>query len=169
MNMASLLLSGLVSFSVPLQFGYADQTIVALLSRKASDLSSAQYRADNRAKIAAIDGAWVERTAGSADPGRDAGPPDAVLELRSFAFYALSRGKGLSEDGRRALEGFRELLRNMKAEGHVVEVSDTRIGIEGETRVCAKFASAELAGKAWTQLQQLSAGADLVQLKPEKC
>ncbi|MCP1926409.1 hypothetical protein [Bradyrhizobium elkanii] len=99
----------------------------------------------------------------------DTRPPDAVLELQSFAVYALSRGKGLSEDGRKALDGFRQLLREMKAEGQVVEVSDARIGIEGETRVCAKFASSELAGKAWTQLQQLSAGADLVQLKPEKC
>jgi hypothetical protein len=99
----------------------------------------------------------------------DTRPPDTVLERQSFAFYALSRGKGLSEDGRKALAGFRQLLRDMKAEGQVVEVSDTRIGLEGETRVCAKFASADLAGKAWTQMQRLSAGADLVQLKPEKC
>ena len=99
----------------------------------------------------------------------DTPPPDAVRELQSFAFYALSRGKGLSDEGRKALDGFRQLLREMKAEGQVVEITDARIGIEGETRVCAKFASAELAGKAWTQLQQLSAGADLVQLKPEKC
>jgi hypothetical protein len=109
------------------------------------------------------------RTAGSADSGRDTGPPDTVLELQSFAFYALSRGKGLSEKGRQVLEDFRELLRGMKAEGQVVEVSDSRIGLEGETRICAKFASSDLAGKAWMQMQRLSAGVDLVQLKPEKC
>jgi hypothetical protein len=146
MKMAPLLLSGLVGLSFPWQLGYACQMVET-----------------------AIDGGWITRTAGSAASGRDTGPPDAVLELQSFALYALSRGKGLSEDGRRALEDFRQLLRDMKAEGHVVEVSDTRIGLEGETRICAKFASSDLAGKAWMQMQRLSAGADLVQLKPEKC
>jgi len=103
------------------------------------------------------------------DSSHDAGPPDAVLELQSFALYALSRGKGLSESGQRAIADFRELLRSMKAEGHVVEVSDTRIGIEGETRICARFASPEPAGRAWLQMQRSLVGADLVQLKPEKC
>jgi hypothetical protein len=170
MKMAPLLLSGLVSLSFPWQLGYAYQTVETAQLHKTLDLTGPQDQATNRAaNFAVIDGGWIMRTAGSADSGRDTGPPDTVLELQSFAFYALSRGKGLSEDGRRALEGFRQLLRDMKAEGHVVEVSDTRIGLEGETRVCAKFTSSDLAGKAWMQMQRLSAGADLVQLKPEKC
>jgi hypothetical protein len=105
----------------------------------------------------------------SADSSRDTGPPAAVLELQSFALYALSRGRGLSERGQRAIADFRELLRNMKAEGQVIEVSDTRIGIEGETRICVSFTSPELAGKVWMQMQRSLVAADLVQLKPEKC
>jgi hypothetical protein len=125
---------------------------------------------DNRpAKGAAIDVGLLERTAGPADPGGDTGAPGAVLELQSFALYALSRGRGLSEGGQRAIVDFRELLRTIKAEGHAVEVSDQRIGIEGETKICASFASPELAGKAWMQMQRSLGGADLVQLKPEKC
>ncbi|MET4037677.1 MULTISPECIES: hypothetical protein [unclassified Bradyrhizobium] len=170
MNMAPLLLSGLLSLSFPWQLGYACQTAETALLRKTLDLTGPQDQATNRAaNFAVIDGGWIMRAAGSADSGRDTGPPDTVLELQSFALYALSRGKGLSEDGRRALEDFRQLLRNMKTQGQVVEVSDTRIGLEGETRICAKFASSDLAGKAWMQMQGLSAGVDLVQLKPEKC
>ncbi|MDA9476874.1 hypothetical protein XI03_20765 [Bradyrhizobium sp. CCBAU 65884] len=170
MKMAPLLLSGLFSLSSPWQLGHAHLTVETAQLRKALDLTAAQDQATDRAaNFAVIDGGWITRTAGSADSGGDKGAPDTVLELQSFALYALSRGKGLSDDGRRALEGFRQLLREMKAEGQVVEVSDTRIGLEGETRVCAKFASSDLAGKAWMQMQRLSAGADLVHLKPEKC
>jgi hypothetical protein len=170
MKMAPLLLSGLVGLSFPWQLGYACQLVETAQLRKTLDLTASQDQATNRAaNFAVIDGGWIMRTAGSADSGRDTAPPDTVLELQSFAFYALSRGKGLSEKGRQVLEDFRELLRGMKAEGQVVEVSDSRIGLEGETRICAKFASSDLAGKAWMQMQRLSAGVDLVQLKPEKC
>ncbi|RXG84335.1 hypothetical protein [Bradyrhizobium vignae] len=170
MKTASLLLSGLVGLSFPWQLGHAYKTIETAQLHKTLDLTGPPGQAANRAaNIAVIDDGWIMRTAGSIDAGRDTGPPDAVLELQSFAFYALSRGKGLSERGRQVLEDFRELLRGMKAEGQVVEVSDSRIGLEGETRICAKFASSESTGKAWMQMQRLSAGVDLVQLKPEKC
>lgn len=170
MKMAPLLLSGLVGLSFPWQLGCAYQAVETAQLRKPLDLTEPQDQANIRAaNFAVIDGGWIMRTAGSTDSGRDAGVPDTVLELQSFAFYALSRGKGLSEEGRQVLEDFRELLRGMKAEGQVVEVSDSRIGLEGETRICAKFASSDLAGKAWMQMQRLSAGVDLVQLKPEKC
>lgn len=104
-----------------------------------------------------------------AGPATGSGAPAAVLELRSFALYVLSRGNGVSEGGRKALADFRKLLGSMQAKGEVVEVSDTRIGIEGETRICARFASAERAAKAWTDMQRSLTGADLVQLKGEKC
>jgi hypothetical protein len=170
MKMPPLLLLGLIGVSVPWQLGYAYRPVETAQLRKTLDLTGPQDQASNRAaNFAVIDDGWITRTAGSADSGRDTGPPDTVLELQSFAFYALSRGKGLSEEGRKVLEDFRELLRGMKAEGQVVEVSDSRIGLEGETRICAKFASSDLAAKVWMQMRRLSAGVDLVQLKAEKC
>lgn len=105
----------------------------------------------------------------TARPGTGSGAPAAVLELRSFALYVLSRGNGVSEGGQKALADFRKLLGSMQAKGEVVEVSDTRIGLEGETRICARFASAEHAAKAWTDMQRSLTGADLVQLKAEMC
>ena len=105
----------------------------------------------------------------TARPSTGSGAPAAVLKLRSFALYVLSRGNGVSEGGRKALADFRKLLGSMQAKGEVVEVSDTRIGIEGETRMCARFASAESAAKAWMDMQRSLTDADLVQLKAEKC
>jgi hypothetical protein len=170
MKMLPLLLSGLVGLLVPWQLGYAYQTVETAQLGEVLDLTGAEDQAINRAaNFAAIDGGWITRAAGSADAGRDTGAPDTVLEHKSFAFYALSRGKGLSEEGQKVLEDFRELLRGMKAEGQVVEVSDSRIGLEGETRICATFASSDVAEKVWMQMQRLSAGVDLVQLKAEKC
>jgi hypothetical protein len=103
------------------------------------------------------------------DPGAETGPPRAVLEMRSFALYALSRGSGLSERGQRVLTEFRDLLSRMKAEGKVIQISDTRIGIEGETRICAKFSTGELAAQVWMITAMSIRGADLVQLKAEGC
>ena len=101
--------------------------------------------------------------------GSGSGAPAVVLEFQSFALYVLSRGNGVSQGGRKALADFRKLLRSMQAKGEVLEVLDARIGIEGETRVCARFASAEHAAKAWTVMQRSFTGVDLVQLKAEKC
>lgn len=106
---------------------------------------------------------------GMARQATGSGAPAEVLELRSFALYVLSRGNGVSEGGRKALADYRKLLGSMQVKGEVVEISETRIGIEGETRICARFASAERAAKTWMDMQRSLTGADLVQLKAEKC
>lgn len=111
----------------------------------------------------------LDMTARTAGEGSGGDPPAAVLELRSFALYVLSRGKGVSDRGRKALADFRKMLRNMNGKGQVAEVSETRIGIEGETKICARFGSAELAAKAWIDMRRSLADADLVELKAEKC
>jgi hypothetical protein len=130
----------------------------------------APYRTDHHAgQGAALDASLLQLAAGPAESSDAASPPDAVLDLQSFALYVLSRGRGISESGQKAIADFRALLRNMKAEGLVVDVSDTRIGLEGETRICARFASPELAGKVWIQMSRSLVAAELVQLKAEKC
>jgi hypothetical protein len=96
-------------------------------------------------------------------------PPNAVLAQRSFALYALSQGRGLTEAGHRALVEFRDLLRNLKASGQVIQVVESRIGIEGETKICAKFATGQLAEQAWTQMITFVREGNLVQLKSEEC
>jgi hypothetical protein len=170
MKMAASLLLALVLLLSCSQALYAFETVAIATAYKSLEPSRAPNRKDNGlADGAAIGDGLLELMIGSGDSSRDTGPPDAVLELQSFALYALSRGRGLSESGQRAIAEFRELLSNLKAEGHLIEVSDTRIGIEGETRICASFTNRELAGKVWMQMQRSLVGADLVQLKAEKC
>ena len=116
MKKAPLLLLGLVLLSSSWQALYASVTVAIATASKTLELNRALYRTDNRlAAGPAIGDGLLELMAGSADSSHDTGPPDAVLELQSFALYALSRGKGLSESGQKALADFRELLRNMKA------------------------------------------------------
>ena len=130
----------------------------------------APYGADHQAgRGTASDAGLLELAAELSEKRPSANPPEAVLDLQSFALYVLSRGRGITESGQKAIADFRELLRNMKAEGLVVDVSDTRIGLEGETRICARFASPELAGKVWSQMSRSLVDAELVQLKAEKC
>jgi hypothetical protein len=170
MKMTPSLLLAPVLLSLSSQALYASVAVANSTVYKTLELSRASYRTDDRPPDSAVIGdGLLELIVGSVEPSRDTGPPDAVLELQSFALYALSRGRGVSESGQKAIADFRELIRNMKAEGHTIEVSDTRIGIEGETRICASFTSRELAGKAWMQMQRSLVAADLVQLKPERC
>ena len=56
----------------------------------------------------------------TARPSTGSSAPAADLEFRSFALYVLSRGKGVSEGGRKALTDFRKLLGSMQAKGEVV-------------------------------------------------
>lgn len=158
--------------------------VVVLLSEASVGLGTSQLATSAGASYP-LQGSYiyvermVENTTGAVElsdlgmrmacPGTGSSVPTAVLELRSFALYVLSRGSGVSEGGQKALADFRKLLGSMQAKGEVVEVSDTRIGIEGETRICVRFADAEHAAKAWMNMQCSLTGADLVQLKAEKC
>jgi hypothetical protein len=111
----------------------------------------------------------INMTQGSVDPTLESSPPAAVLQTRSFALLALSRGQGVSEAGLRAIADFRSLLRGLQADGKIIRITDTRIGIEGETRICAEFITPELAGQVWSQMRRIISGVDLVRLSPESC
>ena len=170
MKLAASLLLALVLLSSRSEIVSAFLALAVVPLCETWECPTSQSRSDNGAGKDAAPGAQLlHLMVESVVSNRDTSPPDAVLELQSFALYALSRGAGLSESGQRAIADFRELLRNMKAEGNVIEISDTRIGIEGETRICARFTSPEIAGKVWMQMRRSLVAADLVQLKPEKC
>jgi hypothetical protein len=94
---------------------------------------------------------------------------EAVAETRSFALSALSRGRGVSQAGLQAVADFRNILQSMKADGKVTRITESRIGLEGETKICAEFATPEAARQVWTQMQNLTAGIDLVQLQVGNC
>jgi len=105
---------------------------------------------------------------GCADMGE--GGMDAVsARSNSFSIYALSRGKGVPEEARNVLEEARALLKTAHEQGAVTRLSDQRIGLEGERRVCAEFRDADSASEWFSRIQQMSEGVDLLNVKIESC
>jgi hypothetical protein len=87
----------------------------------------------------------------------------------AFAVYALSRGQGVPKEARRALELVRELVEADRERGIAVRIATSRIGIEGETRLCAEYADLTQGARAFERARSLVRGVDLVNLETEPC
>ncbi len=87
----------------------------------------------------------------------------------SVSVYALSRGKGVPDEARQVLEHARQMLKVEQEKGEVNRVVDQRIGLEGETRVCAEFQDDDIAERFFEALHRLSNGVDLLNVKKEAC
>ncbi|MDX1412429.1 MAG: hypothetical protein R3351_09750, partial [Nitrospirales bacterium] len=87
----------------------------------------------------------------------------------SFSVYALSRGKGVPEGARKVLEEARILLKAAQERGEVVRLTDKRIGLEGETRLCAEFVNPESAHSLFSHIPEIGQGVDLLNVKIEPC
>lgn len=87
----------------------------------------------------------------------------------SFSVYALSRGRGVPGEARQVLQESRRLLNQAQKKGEVKRIVDRRIGLEGETRLCVEFSDEQAAKRLFGQIQHLSDGVDLVNLKKEPC
>ncbi len=96
--------------------------------------------------------------------GQDTRPP-----FKSFAVYALSRAKGVPPEAREALRKVRELVEGDQSRGLGVKVESKRIGIEGESRVCAEYGDPKDAGRAFERASTIVKGVDLVNLVVEPC
>jgi hypothetical protein len=96
-------------------------------------------------------------------------PATATSEPRSFALYALSRGKGVPDAARAALADVEKALEDLQARGADITITEERIGLEGETRLCATFADASLAEETLERIRRLASGVDLVNLTEEPC
>lgn len=92
-----------------------------------------------------------------------------VFPDNSFALYVLSRGTGVPAPARQAMQRVRGLLEEARQRGDVLSLVQTRIGLEGETRLCATFATPDAARDAWVQARRFVEGADLVNLVIEPC
>jgi len=96
-------------------------------------------------------------------------PESKVSTYSSFSLYALSRGKGVPDEARQVLDQARKVLKQGQEEGEVKRLVDHRIGLEGETRLCAEFSDEQIADRFFNQLHRLSFGVDLVNMKKEAC
>lgn len=81
----------------------------------------------------------------------------------------LSRGKGVPDEARTAYQDARALLERQRDADIVTAMRTQRIGLEGETRLCAEFRSAEEAQSALAEIRKRSAGVDLLDVEVAPC
>ena len=104
-----------------------------------------------------------------APPEKQAADDPSAVMGRSFAVYALSRGAGVPTQTRTAFRAIRQLLEELRAQGKVRRMSSQRIGLEGETRLCAEFADEVTASAALAKVKQRAAGVELLNVMVEPC
>ncbi|MGH6915300.1 MAG: hypothetical protein ACREH3_16555, partial [Geminicoccales bacterium] len=117
-----------------------------------------------RAAIAALGVIAAAASACASNPKTTAGAPP-----HSFAIYALSRGQGVPDKARAALAEAKAALEKLREQGAEMTLTEERIGLEGETRLCATFDDPDLAGRILQRVRQIILDVDLVNLADEPC
>ena len=95
--------------------------------------------------------------------------PGAKAPFTSFAVYGLSRASGVPAAAREVLRKARELVEKDNGRGVSAKVETERIGLEGETRLCAEYKDSKAAARAFEQVSALAKGVDLVNVVVEPC
>ena len=95
--------------------------------------------------------------------------PTPVPDVTSFAVFALSRGKGVPPEALDVLRKVAEIADADERRGVQVETRRTRIGLEGETRLCVEYQSAAEARRGLEKVEKLVKDVDLVNLVPGPC
>lgn len=94
---------------------------------------------------------------------------DAGEDVRTFGVYALSRGKGVPPSARTALDAVAAIVEEDRNKGVAVDTERTRIGIEGEFRLCIEYQEVAAAARALKRIREVVEGVDLVNIEVESC
>jgi len=108
----------------------------------------------------------------AATPAPVESPPAPVAgdaQPTSLVVTTLSRGKGVPVDTRAVYKQIRAVLERWQATAAVTTLQANRIGLEGETRLCAEFRNRDDAQAAFAEIRKLSAGIDLLNVVEEPC
>jgi hypothetical protein len=97
------------------------------------------------------------------------GQERTVRAPRSLALYALSRGRGVPEPARTAWQAAWRLLEGARRDGKVARLEQTRIGLEGEMRLCAEFDDPQTAQQMVERVRALVRDVELLNLVEEPC
>ena len=81
----------------------------------------------------------------------------------------MSRGTGVPPAAREALEQVTNLVDSDRQRGVKVTFEITRIGLEGEQRLCAAYEDPAEGTRAWKRAGAIVKGVDLVNLVAEPC
>ena len=87
----------------------------------------------------------------------------------SFAVYALSRGQGVPESTRSAWQTIWTMLEDARREGKVARLQQTRIGLEGEVRLCAEFSDPARGREMLERAREIGKGVELLNVTEEPC
>ena len=93
----------------------------------------------------------------------------AEKSTAEFAVYALSRGKGVPDPTRGALRKARTLIEGAKQRGEVIRLKETRIGLEGETRLCAEAKDVATTRALLRELRAIAENIELFNVVVEPC
>jgi hypothetical protein len=97
------------------------------------------------------------------------GQERAIQAPRSFALYALSRGRGVPAPTRAAWQAAWGLLESARRDGKVARLEQARIGLEGEMRLCAEFDDPQAAQELVDRVRTLVRDVELLNLVEEPC
>lgn len=97
-------------------------------------------------------------------------PPETTPPpVRSFAVYALSRGKGVPPEAAEALRKVVALAEEDQRRGVQVSFTTKRFGLEGEARACITYEDAQAGARALESARSIVKNVDLVNLEVEPC
>lgn len=88
---------------------------------------------------------------------------------KAFQLTILSRGSGVPAAARDAAQHVQGLVDVDRARGVRVTAETTRLGIEGERRLCVTYESAAEGGRMLERVRELVKGIDLVNLVEGPC
>jgi hypothetical protein len=113
--------------------------------------------------------AWAAAAGCAAPASAGAEPPVTRAAPLGVAVYALSRGRGVPEATRAAWQAVRTLLEDAHRRGLVTRLEQTRIGLEGEVRLCAEFSDPERAQELLRRAREIGGGVELLNIVEEPC
>ena len=98
-------------------------------------------------------------------------PPSQLSAMpvaKGFSIVILSRGQGVPALAKDKLKQIESLLKPYDDRGKL-KVSKSRIGLEGETKVCVAVSDSNLANQMLSQTQAIAKGVDLMNVEAEPC
>lgn len=107
----------------------------------------------------------TQTTAATTQTGSKA-PGDAPA---SITVEMLSRGKGVPDETRAVFKQIHALLEQHQARDNVTTMQTKRMGLEGETRLCAQFRDRDEAEAALAEIRKYATGVDLLNISTDPC
>jgi hypothetical protein len=113
--------------------------------------------------------AWVVAAGCATAAATDGHERGVGAPRRSFALYALSRGRGVPEPTRSAWQAAWSLLETARRDGQVARLEQARLGLEGEVRLCAEFDDPQAAQEMADRVRTIVRDVELLNLVEEPC